>query len=440
MLPIIVKENISSINPSELEKLYRYYLKKVSPASVGDFMNKLYKNKKISSQEYKSFQAQKQVDPDIENSIQSAADKLKSIPDRKGYTILEPIDFGAMGEILLAKDNKLGRTVAYKRIHRKVAKHPGFMSRFIMEAQITARLEHPGIIPVYALIADGEEVGYAMKLINGITLRDLIKETSQQYRDRGKPDEKHGLQARLEHFLKVCDAMHYAHRKGVIHRDLKPINIMIGSYNEVYVMDWGIAKVVEVDKKKFSDKTVALGGSKSGLARDFDKTRRGQVMGTLQYMSPEQAEGSHDNFDHRSDIYALGLILFEIVTLHKAMNGKTQDQVRMKAIMGKIDPPPKYNKQKDEQEVLLAIVNKATQFNPGDRYATVEEFSYDIRCFMHGESVSALPDRLKHKVMRWISKHRRATINIGILTMTISLLLVGSLLYLYIQLLEDMMK
>lgn len=436
MLPISVKQHISSMNENELEGLYKYYLKKVSKGSISDFIDKLYKNKKISSQEYKNFQLWKQVKAMPVQRTSSEEYGSAPIASGESYTLLESIDGGAMGEILLAKDNKLDRTVAYKRIYKKVAQLPGFMDRFIMEAQITAQLEHPSIIPVYALVSDGGEVGYAMKLINGKTMRDLINETGRQYRDSGEPDEKHTLPARLEHFLKVCDAMHYAHRKGVIHRDLKPINIMIGSYNEVYVMDWGIAKVVEVDRDTFGDKTVALGENKGA---EVDKTKRGQVMGTPQYMSPEQAGGEIDNFDHRSDIYALGLILFEIVTFHKAINGKTPDQIRMRAIMGRIDPPPKYNKQKDEQEVLLAIVKKATQFEPEDRYPTVEEFADDIRRFIHGDPVQALPEKLRHKILRWVSRHRRATINIVILTLLLSLIMFGVFLYLYIQIVEEMM-
>ena len=139
-----------------------------------------------------------------------------------------------------------------------------------------------------------------------------------------------------------------AHREGVVHRDLKPLNIMIGPYNEVYVMDWGIAKIVKVDEETFEDATQMV--SSDEVEREMDKTAIGQVMGTPPYMSPEQASGEHDILDHRSDLYSLGLILFELVTLYRAINGKDADEIMIKARRGIIEKPPAYGNQADEQE------------------------------------------------------------------------------------------
>jgi serine/threonine-protein kinase len=339
-----------------------------------------------------------------------------------------------MGEILLAEDNKLNRKVAYKRIHAHIAKMPSYLGRFYLEAQVTAQLQHPNIVPIYSLNTNGDSVGYAMKLIDGITLKDLIRETQEQYVEHGEPDEQHTLHARLEHFLKVCDAMHYAHRKGVIHRDLKPLNIMIGPYNEVYVMDWGIAKTVEVDKEMFGEKTVLVGHEE---VDDDDKTKMGQVMGTPAYMSPEQAEGDLDALDHRSDLYSLGLILFELVTFHRAINGKNSDEVMMKARRGHIDPPPAYGKQQDAQEQLLAIVKKATQYFPGDRYSTVAEFADDIRRFTHGDAIKARPESTKQKIMRWVAQHRKAAVNIMAYSILASFILVIMVLFQQMQSMKE---
>ena len=329
--------------------------------------------------------------------------------DHEDYIVLDSIDQGAMGEILIARDNKLNRTVAYKKIHPHVANIPSYLGRFYLEAQITAQLQHPNIVPVYALMNSGAAAGYAMKLIDGVTLKDHIDETREQYARHGQPDEQHSLNARLDHFLKVCDALHYAHCKGVIHRDLKPVNIMIGFYNDVYVMDWGIAKTIEVDKDALDDRTVAV---RCDEADDRDRTRIGQVLGTPAYMSPEQADGELEILDHRADLYSLGLVLFELITLQRAISGKNSDEIMRKAKRGLIDSQPPCDGGSDKTEQLLAVVKKATCYDPDDRYATVEEFADDIRRAIRGEAIKARPEPFKYKVMRMISHHQKAAMNV----------------------------
>ncbi len=451
MLTEAIKSNIISISLSELESLCQEFMAENGEHTDEEFIHHLYNTKRITANEFKNIQTHEKIElpsigdisdfSDINDIGKKQADSETATKDISGtyvdddnYTILESIDEGAMGEILVARDNKLNRTVAYKKIHAHVAEIPSYLGRFYMEAQVTAQLQHPNIVPVYDLMTTNTSVGYAMKLIDGITLKDHIKETQDQYVKNGAPDEHHTLPARLEHFLKVCDAMHYAHRKGVIHRDLKPLNIMIGPYNEVYVMDWGIAKTVEVDKDTFGDKTVLVGHEE---VDDDDKTKMGQVMGTPAYMSPEQAEGEHDILDHRSDLYSLGLILFELVTFHRAINGKTTEQVMMKARRGHIDQPPSYGKQEDEQEQLLAIVKKATQYMPEDRYPTVADFADDIRRFMHGEAIKARPESRKQKFMRWITHHRKAAVNIVLYSVLASFLSVVAILVTQMQTMKE---
>lgn len=432
MLTDSIKQHITSLSLSELMSLCEEHVAEHGEHSEKEFVTYLYHNKKITLAEFKNIQATEKVNvgaapvtyignvakkrvapsskPGKLPPIKTKNNNLPGFPNiREEFSILESIDEGAMGEILTARDNKLNRIVAYKKIHPHVAEIPSYLGRFFMEAQITAQLQHPNIVPVYSLMLDNKSIAYTMKLIDGVTLKGHVRETQEQYVKYGAPDEHHTLHARLEHFLKVCDAMHYAHRKGVIHRDLKPLNIMIGPYNEVYVMDWGIAKMVDVDRDTFSDKTVPVGSKK---VDDRDKTKQGQVMGTPAYMSPEQAEGEHDILDHRSDLYSLGLILFELVTFHRAINGKNTDEVMLKARRGYIDPPPSYGKQADIQEQLLAIVKKATQYLPEDRYPTVAAFADDIRRFIHGDAIKARPESRKQKVMRWVSQHRKAAVNI----------------------------
>lgn len=448
MLTDAMKQNITSLSVSELESLCEEYLADHGEHTTEEFIDNLYHHKHITVDEYKNVMTHEKIELSTlvnindENAFDEAErdkpadveeDTIKipwSTVDIEDYTILESIDEGAMGEILLAKDNKLNRKVAYKKIHSHVADMPSYLGRFYLEAQVTAQLQHPNIVPIYNLTSSGKSVGYAMKLIDGITLKDHIRETQEQYVKHGEPDEQHTLHARLEHFLKVCDAMHYAHRKGVIHRDLKPLNIMIGPYNEVYVMDWGIAKTVKVDKEMFGEKTVLVGHEE---VDDDDKTKRGQAIGTPAFMSPEQALGDNDTLDHRSDLYSLGLILFELVTFHRAINGKDSDEVMMKARRGLIDPPPAYGKQEDAQEQLLAIVKKATQYFPKDRYSTVAEFADDIRRFIHGEAIKARPESTKQKIMRWVSQHRKAAVNIMAYSLLASFILVIAVLFQQMQ-------
>ena len=444
MLTEAMKQNITSLSVSELESQCEEYLVEHGEHTVGEFIDDLYHRKRITVNEYKNVMAHEKIEltsfvdvTDTSDNDETEWGNLADVEvdsvktpwanfDGEDYTILESIDEGAMGEILLAKDNKLNRKVAYKKIHPHVADVPSYLGRFYLEAQVTAQLQHPNIVPIYGFTTSDQSVGYAMKLIDGITLKDHIRETQDQYDKNGEPDEHHTLHARLEHFLKVCDAIHYAHRKGVIHRDLKPLNIMIGPYNEVYVMDWGIAKTVDVSKDMFGDRTALVGHEE---VDDEDKTKMGQVMGTPAYMSPEQAGGEYDILDHRSDLYALGLILFELVTLHRAINGKDMDELMLKARRGIIDPAPAYKKQADAQEQLLAIVKKATQYLPEDRYSTVAEFSDDIRRFIQGEAIKARPESMKQKIMRWVAHHQKAAVNIMTYSILASFALVVAVLF-----------
>ena len=230
MLSEAIKSNIISISLSELESLCKEFMAENGEHTEDDFVHHLYNTKRITANEFKNIQTHGKIDlasigdiSDISDIGKKQSDSEAPTKDISGtyvdddnYTILESIDEGAMGEIMVARDNKLNRTVAYKKIHAHVAEIPSYLGRFYMEAQVTAQLQHPNIVPVYDLMTTNNSVGYAMKLIDGITLKDYIRETMEQYDKLGAPDEHHALHARLEHFLKVCDAMHYAHRKGVI--------------------------------------------------------------------------------------------------------------------------------------------------------------------------------------------------------------------------------
>ena len=418
-----IKESITSLNEDDLEEMYERFCIEFNTTSVDDFVLSLYVKDHITSDELKKVRVQEKIDVTAVASVWGGDAKAEKIskagyqPAEEPYSIMQSIDEGAMGEILLAKDNELGRTVAYKKIHPHVAEVPSYMKRFFMEAQVTAQLQHPNIIPIYNLMAEGDQVGYTMKLIEGKTFKELIQEAKTQWDEDGKVDTAHSLSAFVDHFLKVCDALHYAHRKGVVHRDLKPLNIMVGPHNEVYVMDWGIAKIVNVNTSTFSDATKVIKAddvqdTEQKEAADDDKTKIGELLGTPVYMSPEQASGQNDTLDHRSDLYSLGLILFELITLRRATAGNNQSTLISNAIKAQISAPVPYVKGMPIPKELIAIVKKATRKNPNERYNTVKDFAEDIRSFLHGDAISAKPDTIGQKMMRWISRHRVAAMNI----------------------------
>ncbi|MBT3220674.1 MAG: protein kinase, partial [Proteobacteria bacterium] len=237
-------------------------------------------------------------------SIKNALTVATDLEDH--YSFIGDVGEGAMGKVLLALDNTLNRKVAFKQITAEVAKQGTLAGKFTCEAQITAQLDHPNIVPVYTLeTAPDGNAAYTMKLIRGHTIEDLIDAVKARYKNsRKKIDPKDELSedSMLNHFLKVCDAMAYAHSRGVVHRDLKPENIMVGAFNEIYVMDWGISKPFTDDVE---EPVLTIETEDEGEL----------IIGTPQYMSPEQANGENEILSDRSDQYALGLILYEITCL-----------------------------------------------------------------------------------------------------------------------------
>ncbi len=340
--------------------------------------------------------------------VPDAAAPLPSLQDaRGGYEILGKLGEGAMGAVNLARDPVLRRTVALKSLLPRASRDGALLQRFISEMQITAQLDHPHIVPIYGFDRRDASMSYAMKLVQGKELEQLLRETRELVHAQRPLDAEHSLSARLEVFVKVCDAVAYAHSRGVIHRDLKPANVMIGRFNEVYVLDWGVAR--QIGEAGSAQDRAAESIEESPSALPSNQTRVGAMVGTPQYMSPEQAAAKNAELDGRSDLYALGLMLQEIVTLEVAMVGDTLEMAMVSALQGKRNP---MSVSSGVPRDLVAIVERACQIHPADRYASVVELAADVRRFMNDEEVRALPDSLPRKMGRWVSKHRMLAVGL----------------------------
>ncbi|MFT4624988.1 MAG: serine/threonine protein kinase [Myxococcota bacterium] len=345
-------------------------------------------------------------------------------PFTQRYQLTGKLAEGAMGEIHIARDNELMRKVAVKQMHARIRDNASLAARFWREAQITAQLEHPAIVPVYNLekLADGT-IAYTMKLIQGRTFAELIEEARQRV-DRQEPlGDEHSVETRLEHFVRVCEAMAYAHARGVLHRDLKPANIMVGAFGEVYVMDWGIAK--RLDDVEDDDATARV-ELRQTIASS--QTRLGAVIGTPAFMSPEQAAGETSGLDARSDQFSLGLILFELVSLRSALPDDDTMRLLSRVQECELEPLTPYDARGTIPPVLAAIVARATAAEREDRFEDVGALAEDLRRFLRGEPTETLPDRGMQRVYRLIQRHERAAgVILLLLVLLVSVLLVGGM-------------
>lgn len=337
----------------------------------------------------------------IDNDPKLPDDSIPSLSNR--YDNLEVFNEGGQGIISAAKEKSLGRIVALKTLKTKEDDPDSSAQDFITEAKVTAQLEHPAIIPIYALGRNQEDhLQLAMKLVNGKTLREHLKNICLNYRLHGISayDERASLFKRLEIFLHVCDALVYAHHRGIMHCDLKPENIMIGEYMEVYLMDWGLARPIPESKD------------------DSEWKRPETIAGTPRYLSPEAVCG--ERVDARSDIFAMGLILQEIVTLQYAVSGDDSSVVMNKIKDGKLDPPVHLYGCRIDRD-LLAVIGKATAYCRDDRYQSIRDLADDLRAYMHGNEVSANPDNQIMKMVRWMTHHRMVMLLILLLALALAL-------------------
>jgi WD40 repeat protein/tRNA A-37 threonylcarbamoyl transferase component Bud32 len=319
------------------------------------------------------------------------------------FRILRPHAKGGLGQVYVAHDEELRREVALKEIQDKHADHPESRARFLLEAEITGGLEHPGIVPVYGLgqYADGRPF-YAMRFIKGDSLKDAIE---RFYKAEGRgpdPGERTvAFRKLLGRFIDVCNAIAYAHSRGVLHRDLKPGNIMLGKYGETLVVDWGLAKPVDRPEPATDlDEHTLRPSSASGSA----ETRAGTAMGTPQFMSPEQAAGRLDLLGPASDVYSLGATLYCLLTDKAPFADQDVGSILQKVQRGDFCRPSQVKA--DVPAPLEAVCLKAMALQSADRYASPRALADDIEHWLADEPVSAWPEPWTVKGRRWVGRHR----------------------------------
>jgi serine/threonine protein kinase/Tfp pilus assembly protein PilF len=346
-------------------------------------------------------------------------------PDR--YRILRPHARGGLGEVFVAEDTELRREVALKEIQAQHADNAVSRARFLREAEITGRLEHPGVVPVYGLgrHADGRPF-YAMRFIRGETLQKAIERfhcgltiadcglkgqsrTNPQSEIRN-PKSYDSLEFRqlLQRFVAVCNVVAFAHSHGVLHRDLKPANVMLGDYGETLVVDWGLARVLRDKSRMTSDERPLLDSSL--ITHHSSLTQQGSALGTPAYMSPEQAEGDIDQVGAASDIYSLGATLYCLLTGRPPfVQGPDEGvgEVLQRVQRGEFAPPSQVNRHTPKS--LEAVCLKAMALKPNNRYANAVDLAADIEHWLADEPVSCRRDPWMARLARGIRRRPRAT-------------------------------
>ncbi len=346
-------------------------------------------------------------------------------PTGSRFRVLRPHAKGGLGEVFIASDEELHREVALKQIQAAHADHPESRSRFLMEAELTGRLEHPGIVPIYGLgqYGDGRPF-YAMRFIRGSSLKEAI----QQFHAGGQAQQashERGLQLRklLGRFIDVCDAVEYAHSRGVLHRDLKPGNVMLGKHGETLVVDWGLAKIIgQADAAQVAESAVLL-ATGSGTS----PTQMGSAVGTPAYMSPEQAAGRLDLLGTASDVYSLGATLYALLTGSAPVQEDELSIALRKVQQGDIPPPREINSWVPAE--LNAICLKSMSLDPADRYARPRDLADDIEHWLADEPVTAYREPWRARAARWARRHKTlVTTAAGVLLVALASLTVGALM------------
>jgi serine/threonine protein kinase/tetratricopeptide (TPR) repeat protein len=349
---------------------------------------------------------------------------------------------GGLGEVWVAWDRQLGREVALKQMRPEWAGNVEAAARFRREAEITGYLEHPGVVPIYALgDQDDGRPFYAMQFVRGRTLEQVV---SEQIGDHPPDADPHAagrskpwydgpsLRKMLDQFVDVCQTIDYAHSRQVVHRDLKPANIMLGSYGQTLVVDWGLGKRLDQSDGDAGVETAAdevmdpLDAAKSLMTASdssVDETRQGTTLGTPRFMSPEQAAGQIDQIGPPADIYCLGATLYFILCGQAPHTGESDLKSTFRRIVcGEFEPPSAVRS--EIPRPLQAIVMKAMATRRHDRYRSAGALADDVQKYLADQPITVFRDPPLEKVLRWTRNHRAFTS-----AMTVGLLLtfIGSM-------------
>jgi tetratricopeptide (TPR) repeat protein/tRNA A-37 threonylcarbamoyl transferase component Bud32 len=303
---------------------------------------------------------------------------------------------GGLGEVLLARDKHLNRRVALKRIRDQWAGHSEYRERFLQEAEFTGRLEHPGVVPVYALgkRADGR-LYYAMRFIRGESLEQAISKYYERLERLPRSEQSVQFRQLLRRFVDVCNTIDFAHSRGVLHRDIKPANIMLGKYGETLVVDWGLAKQVDVDEQQLDGTDWPIASeAESGSA----PTRLGSAVGTPPYMSPEQAAGRVDEVGAATDVFCLGATLYQLLTGQPPQTETSLSRILERVQRGEFLRPSEVRS--EIPKPLEAICLKAMALQPAARYVTAGDLAADVERWLADEPVTVYREAVAARLVR----------------------------------------
>ncbi len=302
--------------------------------------------------------------------------------------------------VTIGRDRALGRRVTIKELHPRALDERRALARFVAEAQIVAQLQHPSIAPIYAAeVRDDGSPAFSMRHVDGRSMQAYLEACIEHDGERGSMGAHYSLAARLETFVKVCEAVSYAHEHGVVHRDLKPDHIMLGHYGEVYVTHWGYAHVDDPASDPSASET------KVGVPTKKRLTAVGEVIGSPSHMAPEQAHGNLGEIGPASDQYALGMILHELVCLRPPRPADEDRAKLLKRAHDNDNDPMKHRLGRRVPAGLRAIVGRATALDPKYRYLSVDELADDVRHYLRDEELAVAPFSLGQKMGRALARN-----------------------------------